>query len=267
MWGSLAMVDIAAETKSKQPQRPSFPLRHPLEFGRWLLYRGQTRSVKAKKNIAGLFILRAVNSLVSLMLVPLTLAYLDKERFGIWVTLTSVIGWAGFLDIGLGNGLRNKLAESIAREDEQIARIYVSTTYTFIAFIAVAVIILFSLVNPFLSWSTILNTPAAMDAELHVLALVVLIGFCLKLLFGLINTILVAHQRPAAAGAIDALVGVLSLVAVWVSDKDCQWFTVLARGSRLPLRWLSFRWLRTCGSSAIDTGEYRRRSDRFRRGT
>ena len=82
--------------------------------------------------------------------------------------------------------LRNKLAESIAKEDEQIARIYVSTTYTFIAIIAVAVIILFSLVNPFLSWSTILNTPAATDAVNHVLALVVLTGFCLKLLFGLI---------------------------------------------------------------------------------
>ncbi len=213
------MTDTASDNASKQAQRPSSPLRHPLEFGRWLFYRGHNRSVKAKKNIAGLFVLRGVNSLVSLMLVPLTLAYLDKERFGIWVTLTSVIGWAGFLDIGLGNGLRNKLAESIAKEDEQIARIYVSTTYTFIAIIAVAVIVVFSMINPLLSWSAILNTPPTMEAELHILALVVLTGFCLKLLFGLINTVLVAHQRPAAAGAIDALVGMVSLVAVWILTK------------------------------------------------
>ncbi len=188
----------------------------PIRMLRRFLQAGHSRSVKAKRNISALFILRGITALVNLLLVPMTLSYLNISRYGVWLTLTGIIGWAGFLDIGLGNGLRNRLAESIAKQDEHVGQIYVSTTYAFILMIIGASIVLFSLINPFLPWSEILNTSASMDPELRLLAYFVFLAFCLKLVFGLIGTILNAYQRPAAAGAIDAVASIVSLGCVWL---------------------------------------------------
>ena len=54
---------------------------------------------------------------IGLVLVPLTINYLNPTKYGIWITLSSVIGWFSFFDIGLGNGLRNRFAEAIANND------------------------------------------------------------------------------------------------------------------------------------------------------
>ena len=56
--------------------------------------------------------------LISLLLVPLTIDYLNPTQYGIWITLMSVIAWFNFFDIGLGNGLRNKFATAKAENKE-----------------------------------------------------------------------------------------------------------------------------------------------------
>ena len=65
---------------------------------------GHERSIKAKKNIAASFLLKGVSISVSYLLVPLTIHYLNPTKYGIWITLTSSIGWVAFFDIGLGKG-------------------------------------------------------------------------------------------------------------------------------------------------------------------
>lgn len=72
--------------------------------------KGHQRSVKAKKNIFASFIIKGTSILIGFYMVPLTIGYVDKEQYGVWLTLSSVVGWFSFFDIGLGNGLRNKLA-------------------------------------------------------------------------------------------------------------------------------------------------------------
>ena len=44
------------------------------------------RSVKAYKNIVGLFTLKGINIAIGFLLVPLTLNYLDTTRYGVWIT-------------------------------------------------------------------------------------------------------------------------------------------------------------------------------------
>jgi len=67
-------------------------------------------------------------------LVPVAINYLGKVEYGIWLTLASILSWLINLDFGIGNGLRNKLAESLALNDLKLARIYVSTSYTVFTF-------------------------------------------------------------------------------------------------------------------------------------
>ena len=81
------------------------------------LDKGHERTVKAKKNIVASFVIKGLNIAIGLILVPLTINYLNPTKYGIWITLSSVIGWFSFFDIGLGNGLRNRFAEAIAVGD------------------------------------------------------------------------------------------------------------------------------------------------------
>lgn len=183
------------------------------------LLTGHARTVKAKRNIAGLIALRPVSIFINFLLVPLTLNYLNPTRYGIWLTLTSVLNWVNVLDIGLGTGLRNKYAEALARGDDELARSYVSTSYAFIGMIALVAIIVFLVVNPLLNWARILNAGPEMQAELGSLASVVFTFFCLRVLFGLVGTLLVADQRPAMNNVLEVVTNLLSLIVVYILTK------------------------------------------------
>jgi O-antigen/teichoic acid export membrane protein len=177
---------------------------------------GSQRSVLAKKNIIFSFFFQGFGVFINLLFVPLLLDYLDVERYGIWLTLTSIVGWFTFFDAGLGNGLRNKLTEAIARGETELAREFVSTTYAIISIIFVSVLVIFYFINPFLNWSKILNTNSVPQNELSLLALIVFTFFFLKFIFNLIGIILMADQRPAINNIFGPSANFISLIIIYI---------------------------------------------------
>lgn len=180
---------------------------------------GNKRSIEAKKNIAGTIAIRGISIAISLVMVPITIHYVNPTQYGIWLTLSSIIGWFSFFDIGFGNGLRNKFAESVARGEHEAARIYVSTTYAILAIITALVLILFFLINPLLDWSKILNTPPEMANELSLLALIVFVFFCIQFVLQLIITVITANQQPAKASLLYFFGSLLSLSIIFILTK------------------------------------------------
>ena len=63
---------------------------------RGLITKGHERSVKAKKNILASFVIKGGSIAVSLVSVPLTIHYVSPPQYGIWLTLSSMVGWFGF---------------------------------------------------------------------------------------------------------------------------------------------------------------------------
>ena len=178
--------------------------------------KGSERSKLAKKQILYSFFLKAISIVIGLLFVPLLLNYLDAERYGIWLTLTSIVGWFTFFDVGLGNGLRNRLTEALAKGEQQLAREYVSTTYAIISIIFLSLVIIFFFVNPYLHWDKILNTTQVPAKELSLLALIVFTFFLLRFIFKLIGIIAVADQRPSIDNAFGPLGNIVSLVIIYV---------------------------------------------------
>ena len=190
-------------------------------------FKGHSRTVKAKKNIIVSFGLKGISIIVGLVFVPLILGYLDAERYGIWLTLSSIIAWFSFFDIGLGNGLRNRFAEAIAAGDHELAKTYVSTTYAILGVVFLFVLILFNIVNPFLNWQIILNTTAVGGRELSIIALIVFIFFILRFFFNLIGTILMADQRPAINNAFGPIGNVGALIIIFILTKTTEGSLIL----------------------------------------
>ena len=72
-------------------------------------------------------LIRPISILINIIYTPLLLNYLGDEKYGIWVTILSIINWVNFCDIGIGNGLRNILGKEIVKSQFQEARKTVST--------------------------------------------------------------------------------------------------------------------------------------------
>ncbi|MBS1605125.1 MAG: oligosaccharide flippase family protein [Bacteroidetes bacterium] len=184
-----------------------------------MLNKGHARTANARKNILASFLIKGCNIAIGLLLVPLTIHYVNATRYGIWLTLSSIIGWLGFFDIGLGNGLRNKFAEALAKGDHAIARVYVSTTYAILTIIISITLLVFFCVNPFLNWTKILNAPAEMAGELSLLAIIVFSSFALRFVLQLITTILTADQKPARASLFNLFGSAFSLAVIFILTR------------------------------------------------
>ena len=180
---------------------------------------GHKRSIRTKKNIMASFGLKGFSVLVSFLLVPITLNYLNATKYGLWLTVSSIIGCFSFFDIGLGNGLRNKLAEAFALQDYKLAKSYVSTAYVILSLIMAGILLLFLFINPLLDWSKLLNTQPEMAGELSRIALVVFIFFALRFVLNLIGIIFTSDQLPAVSNSFGPLGDLIALVSIYIITK------------------------------------------------
>ena len=151
---------------------------------------------------------------ISLILIPLTIHYVNPTQYGIWLTLSSIITWAGLFDLGLGNGLRNKLAAMISLDEVSAARSYVSSTYALLFLISTVMFVVFYFINPYIKWQQILNAPDTEGNYLSAVVLVVFAFFCFQFVIQLINNVLTANQAPANVAFLNLIGQVLSLIAV-----------------------------------------------------
>jgi O-antigen/teichoic acid export membrane protein len=179
---------------------------------------GHERTLRAKRNIFRSILIKIGGVAVSFALIPLTIRYVDATNYGIWLTLSSIVTWAALFDMGLGNGLKNKLAEDIALNNLARAKSYVSSTYTILTLISAALFLVFCFVNPHINWHRILNVPYNAYPGLNYLVAIIFTFFCFQFIVQLINTVLAANQAPAlpallsVLGQLFTLIGVLLLI-------------------------------------------------------
>lgn len=181
--------------------------------------KGHERTIRAKKNIAFSFLLKGISIVVGFVLIPMTITYVNQDEYGIWLTLSSIISWLSFFDVGLGNGLKNKLAETNALKQYEKSSTYVSTTYAVLALIASGVFIIFLIGNNFINWPKVLN---AQSNNLTELALIVFGFFCLQFISQIINTVLTAFHAPAKSSLINVIGQLLVLIIIFVLTKTTK---------------------------------------------
>ena len=171
------------------------------------------------KNIGLSIIGKMLSLLASLLVVPLTIDYINPTRYGIWLALSSIIAWIGIVDLGLGHGFRNKLASALANKDILLSKQLVSTTYIFLSAIIVLVYLLLLVINYYIDWSSLLNIERAYQNELHIVFLIVAAFFCLKLVVGVFYIVLYADQKAGVVSIIQGVSNALSLLAIFFLTK------------------------------------------------
>ena len=184
-----------------------------------VLFRGDQRTVKAKKNIIASIFLKGFDGIIYLLLVPVTLGYLNQYEYGIWLTLSSILMWINSFDIGLGNGMRNKLATAIAKENYELGRSYVSTTFFMLVLLMGGLIMIGSIINPFINWYSILNTKETVVPHLNQIVYIAFFIFCINFIFKFIGNVYLALQLPSVNNLLVVSGNGLALISVFILTK------------------------------------------------
>lgn len=177
------------------------------------------RSKRQFKNIIYSFIFKGGSIMCSFLLVPLTLKFLNIVSYGIWLTITSIVSWVNVLDGGLGNGLKNKLSESIAVNDRSQSRVYITSAYVGIAAIVSIIIVLFLGSLFFVNWAAIFKAPPSISQDVLFTTIIVFLGFSLRLVLDIINTILIANQKVGIVSIINFVANFIILIGVYIITK------------------------------------------------
>lgn len=178
-----------------------------------------TRNKMLTTNILYSSILKIISLSTSLLIVPITINYLNKEVYGIWMTITSILFWINTFDIGLGNGMRNYLTEAISQKDYSLGKRYISTTLSLLTLIALVIggVVLVPLLT--IDINKFFNTEAISNFDLRN-TMIVAISFTLcNFVLKNIGFIYVAMQKFAINDFLSVLGNVVSLGIIFLLTK------------------------------------------------
>lgn len=167
----------------------------------------RTKNIKAQIYLS--LILRGMSIFLSFFVVRVTIGYLGKDLYGIWIVLLSIISWLSLFDIGVGNGLRNKLTIALSNNNLEDARSYVSTAYIILSSIALTLLILFSCSIYFINWISVFNSTLLDIGEYRLMMFLFMFSIVFSFVLGLINSILNAYQQSALTNVISIMTNLI----------------------------------------------------------
>lgn len=168
------------------------------------------------------FIYKGFSIVLSLLIVPLTIGFVNAEQYGVWLTISSIVGWVSYFDLGLGHGLRNKYAEAKANGNTKVMSQLISTTYALIAIIFSVVFIFFLVINHFINWNVFLGVSQIDNASLQKIMLALLGFFCLNMILGVLKSLLLGDQRTSMTSLLTVIDQLCSLLIIFGLTKTVE---------------------------------------------
>ena len=172
---------------------------------------------KIASNMIVSVICKPISMLIGYIYVHIVINYLGEEGYGVWSTILTILSWIGYFDIGIGNGLRNKLTESLSKKDKESRRL-VSSAYAFITVIMLGVAILFITIATFLDWERIFgvkNVTENLSRVIYISLTIITINFILSIC----KNVLYALQQAAYVSIMELAVQILNLGGVLCAQK------------------------------------------------
>lgn len=184
---------------------------------------------------------RVVTILTMVIAVRLTLHYLGAERYGLWMTISSVVAMLGFADLGMGLGLINAISEAHGRDDREAAERYVSSGFFMLLALALLILAGFAAVYPFIPWERVFNvqSPQAIREAGPAMAVFV-VCFLANMPLGVVRQVQLGYQEGFATSLWESagrVLGVSGLLLVIYLKAGLVWL-VLAMAGAPALAWL-----------------------------
>jgi O-antigen/teichoic acid export membrane protein len=169
--------------------------------------------------------------------VPLTVPYLGSERYGLWMTITGLIGFFSFADFGIGAGLMTSVARATGAGDSQGARRLISTAFLALTAIAAALGVTLLAVAPFVPWARVYNVESSQAVTEAMPATVVfvvcnLVGIPLSVAEGTRSAYQSAYTHNLWGG-LGSLLALAALFLTATHHAGLTWLVLALSGGRL----------------------------------
>lgn len=174
------------------------------------------RSILIHKNIIMSFFVKGWSVTVQLLLVPLTLACLGVYENGVWLTISSVLLWIDNLDVGLGNGLRNKLATYIAEGNILKAREMVSSTLAMLIIIIIPVLAILIATESHANLYDFFNVSPQRINNLVQITIIATIMVCATFILKFLGNFYMGLQLPAINNGLVTTGNTLALIGTYI---------------------------------------------------
>lgn len=176
------------------------------------------------KNVLAAFVVKGGSLIISMLSTPLFVRFFseDKEILGIWYTLLSILTWFMTFDLGIGNGIRNRLVTAFADKNHVEAKKIVSSGI----FSNVAVTIVLTAIGLLLLNILDLNQVLNISSEtisgdvLRSSALVVFVAIMLRFLLSVVSAVFYAIQKSFVNNLLTLVSSVLQLLFVLLFKID-----------------------------------------------
>jgi len=174
------------------------------------------------KNVIGAFVIRGMALALSMFMMPAYLWFFEDERvLGVWYTVLSVLTWILNFDLGIGNGLRNKLSESIARKDDTATKEYISSAYWMVGKAMVITCAVGLALLPLVNWNALFNiSPELIGRSTMTYAVgCAFVGVALQFVLQLISSVIYAVQKSAMNNMLPLGTSVLQILFLLVAPN------------------------------------------------
>lgn len=177
--------------------------------------RGRERYRRAGMSASASLIQKALTIVISFVSVPLTVHYLGPERYGVWLTISSLLVWMAMTDFGLaGNALINVLSEANGNDDRRAAQEYTSSAVWTLIVIAALFAIAALATFRFISWSAVFRVTTVRPGELTLTCALTLGLFIVGLPLSVQNSVYSAYQDGFLSSVWGIAMNISSLVAL-----------------------------------------------------
>lgn len=180
------------------------------------IFKQNSRDFLIQKNIVLSFFVKGWSVAVQLLLVPLTLACLGIYENGVWLTISSVLLWIDNLDVGLGNGLRNKLATYIAEENILKAREMVSSTLAMLIIIIIPTLAILVVTESYANLYVFFNVSPQRIDNLVQITIVATIMVCATFILKFLGNFYMGLQLPAINNGLVTIGNTLALIGTYI---------------------------------------------------
>ena len=179
-----------------------------------------TSEKNINKNIVFGLVYKPLSMILSYLYIPVALAYLGDEKYGVWATVLSVLSWISLFDIGIGNGLRNKLAENLKNYDSLKTRKYVSSAYIMLTIIVMILMIVTVALSSLVNWKSFFKVEANFSDNLTIVMNISIICMCVSFVMEICKSVYLALQKNHITNLMGLVQQALMLFSVVVLKKS-----------------------------------------------
>ena len=180
------------------------------------LYKKITKnsSVLLKNATYSLFF-KIIGFIISYVAIRISLDFVDNSVYGIWLTISSLISWFYLFDIGVTNGIKNRITSLYDEKKYKEIGDLLGNAYGIVSIVFLIVAIVFGCLSVLINWNKILNVNSSFFS-LKAVIVITVIATCLRFILNIIGSVLQAINKSSYFDFLQLIAQIVSILPIFL---------------------------------------------------